>query len=320
MRSSPGSRVCPGAAPLRALLPESAPTQPRRRGVAESPPRRLSPTHLHGGARTVAAPGGEERGRVPVSGGRGGPEPDPPPVGPSHLQPSLRSRVPAADTLTIAGRGAEPPDRLAEEAGRVLTQPSSRVQGHRFAWRARSAPEAPYLSGVVGGTRIGAGSRRPGEPKRPRARSHGQLAVRSPRFSRAGREGRREGKEPSRATPKGGRKGPRRRARGAARGGGLCPPTPRPTALRCATPGPARRRQPRGRRGNHAFLGAQPRGVRPPGASDSGAPKALHVVLRLSCLPPLFLLSTRHPLPGKNLKCCWLKGKRQSTGDDLGPD
>lgn len=158
MRSSPGSRVCPGAAPLRALLPESAPTQPRRRGVAESPPRRVSPAHLHGGARTVAAPGGEERGSVPVSGGREGPEPDPPPVGPSHLQPSPGSRVPAANTLTVAGRGAEPPDRVAEEAGRVLTQPSSRVQGHRFAWRARSAPGAPYLNGVAGGRVSGLGA------------------------------------------------------------------------------------------------------------------------------------------------------------------
>ena len=97
--------------------------------------------------------------------------------------------MPAADTLTIAGRGAEPPDRLAEEVGRVLTQPSSRVQGHRFAWRARSAPEAPYLSGVVRATRIGAGSGRPGVcSPGPGARSHGEqrstpVCPRGTRFS-----------------------------------------------------------------------------------------------------------------------------------------
>lgn len=62
------SRVYPWPRPSWAVLPESAPTQPRQAGVAESPPRRAS------GAPTRRGPDGRSPWRVeqcPVSGGRG---------------------------------------------------------------------------------------------------------------------------------------------------------------------------------------------------------------------------------------------------------
>lgn len=163
---------------------------------------------------------------------------------------------------------------------------------------------------------VGRGVSTPSEPKvRRDLRTRGRNAANSlscfPK-SLTRREGRRkggsEGREGSRAVPKRGRKRPR-----GARGARLpvrrrqCPATPRPrhsgarrpasgSLVPCANPSPGQPLPACG--GSHrTFLGRQPRGVRPPGACDSGAGTALQrpspgSPLLLASLPPLFLLST----------------------------
>lgn len=143
----------------------------------------------------------------------------------------------------------------------------------------------------------------------PRPASRPELRLR-----RAGREGRREG-----AREREGRRGAERRrsAGGKGRDGaegrgarlGVGPARRRPApALRCAAPRPARR-------ADGTFLGSQPRGVRPPGASDSGGSGPPRPFPRSSSPPrpsPTTLpFKYKTDSSRESLECCWLRGMIQ---------
>ncbi|XP_070109892.1 sterile alpha motif domain-containing protein 1-like [Equus caballus] len=141
-RQVPGRpEVCPAAAPLRA--PRRARWSPPA-ATAESPPRRVSPTHLHGGVSACGARGTRAR--------------------PRHLS-ARRSALPSLRPAPARGPRPRPQARarrrapsLPEEAAGLRRTPA--VPGAEG--RARVSPAAraaAYLGG--GGGRRGAGSGRP---------------------------------------------------------------------------------------------------------------------------------------------------------------
>lgn len=236
-----------------------------------------------------------------------------PPVGRSHLlHLAPRTAGPGSPPPTPPRPGeARSPQPAGGGGGTCRHQLSSGLGEGRVRGRPGQPLTWEEFAGRDAGLRAGAQVSGSGRAEGAAANSPSR-ARRAPGWV-GGKEGGSEGREGSRAAPKRGRKGPRRRG-GARRSMGWG--------------GRARRRPAPGAQ-VHGAAASPPVGPRIPGLAAprrlaswrlrlraGTAPHALHPAphLRLSLLPPLFLLSTRQILRGKVSNAAGRGGKCNQLG------